>query len=96
MYKISSENLSSSLGTELNDRRDAIGVKPLLVPYNGLKHSSEVEGLDWCEDVNDIGSDPFMLLVLLDALETMAGFDVMSPFTNVYLGAISAKSIELI
>ena len=67
------------MGTELNDRRDAIEVKPLLVLYNGLKHSSEMEGLNWCEDVIDSGIDPFMLLVLIDALETMAGFDVMAP-----------------
>jgi len=48
-----------------------------------LKHSSEVEGLDWCEVVIDSNTDPFMLLVLLDKLETMAGFDVMTPSTNI-------------
>jgi len=53
-----------------------------------------MEGLNWCEDVIDSGIDPFMLLVLLDALETMAGFDVMAPATNVYLGAISARVLN--
>ena len=92
MYRISSENLAPAwLGTELNDCRDSIEVKPLLVLYNGLKHGLEVEGFDWCEDVIDSNTDPFMLLVLLDALETMAGFDVMAPSTNIYLGAMSAR-----